>query len=129
MASLVEALAGIVGADNVLAQDEARQQYANDQFWYAIAATGAGQPISRPDVAVKPTTSEQVAQIVRLANIQRVPITPWGGGSGVQGAANADQGGIVLDLPRRNGRPSAARLRRAGQACCPPNTARSKTTY
>ena len=92
MASLVEALAGIVGADNVIPQAEARRQYANDQFWYAIAAAGAGQPISRPDVAVKPTTAEQVAQIVKLANERRVPITPWGGGSGVQGAANADQG-------------------------------------
>ncbi len=98
MASLVEALVGIVGADNVIPQADARQQYANDQFWYAIAAAGAGQPISRPDVAVKPTAPEQVAQIVRLANERRVPITPWGGGSGVQGAANADQGGIVLDL-------------------------------
>jgi alkyldihydroxyacetonephosphate synthase len=35
---------------------------------------------------------------VRLANETGAPITPWGGGSGVQGAANADQGGIVLDL-------------------------------
>jgi alkyldihydroxyacetonephosphate synthase len=102
MASLVEALAGIVGAGNVIPQDEARRQYANDQFWYAIAAAGAGQPISHPDVAVKPTTSEQVAQIVRLANERRVPVTPWGGGSGVQGAANADQGGIVLDLRAMN---------------------------
>jgi alkyldihydroxyacetonephosphate synthase len=102
MASLAEALAGIVGAGNVIPQAEARQQYANDQFWYAIAATGAGQPISCPDVAVKPTTPEQVAQIVRLANERRVPITPWGGGSGVQGAANADRGGIVLDLRALN---------------------------
>ena len=97
-AALVEALGKIVGAKNVLAQEEARTKYANDQYWYAIAATGAEEPISRPDVAALPETSEQVAQIVRLANDLNVPITPWGGGSGVQGAANADQGGIVLDV-------------------------------
>ena len=57
-----------------------------------------GKPVSRPDVAVKPETPEQVAAIMRLANEHHVPITPWGGGSGVQGAANADRGGIVLDL-------------------------------
>src|SRR5258708_1480390 len=33
-----------------------------------------------------------------MANDLRVPIRPWGGGSGVQGAANADKGGIILDL-------------------------------
>lgn len=99
---LVEALSAIVGAQNVLPQNEARTKYANDQWWYAIAAAGAGQPISSPDVAVSPTTAEQVAQIVQLANRLKVPVTPWGGGSGVQGAANADRGGIVLDLKKLN---------------------------
>lgn len=95
---LAAALAGIVGPENVIPQPEARRQYANDQWWYAIAAAAAGEPISRPDVAVKPTTPEQVAAVIKLANDLGVPVTPWGGGSGVQGASNADQGGIVLDL-------------------------------
>ena len=95
-------LAEIVGADQIIREAVARQQYANDSYWYAIAATWAGEPLSRPDIAVKPTTVEQVAQIVRLANEMKVPITPWGGGSGVQGAANADKGGIVLDLGNLN---------------------------
>lgn len=99
---LIDSLGAIVGSHNVIPQAEARQRYANDQWWYAVAASGAGQPVSRPDVAVMPTTPEQVAEIVRLANRLKVPITPWGGGSGVQGAANADQGGIILDLKRLN---------------------------
>lgn len=96
--TLVDALARIVGREYVLDQPEARSRYAHDQWWYAIAAAAAGEPISRPDVAVRPQTTEQVAAIVKLANEMRVPITPWGGGSGVQGAANADRGGIVIDL-------------------------------
>ncbi|MBC7812509.1 MAG: FAD-binding oxidoreductase [Burkholderiales bacterium] len=99
---LTDALANIVGAQNVLAQPEARTRYASDQYWYAIAAAAAGQPISRPDVAVLPTTPEQIGAILRLANELGVPVTPWGGGSGVQGAANVDQGGIVLDLRKLN---------------------------
>lgn len=99
---LVESLGKIVGADRVLATSDARTQYGSDQWWYAIAAAAAGKAISTPDVAVKPTTPEQVAQIVKLANELRVPITPWGGGSGVQGAANVDRGGIVLDLRSLN---------------------------
>ncbi|MCQ3930068.1 MAG: FAD-binding oxidoreductase [Chloroflexi bacterium] len=101
-AKLIEKLTTIVGAANVIPEPEARRQYASDQYWYAIAAAAAGQPLSRPDVAVKPTTPEQVVQIVRVANELGVPITPWGGGSGVQGAANADRGGIVIDLRAMN---------------------------
>jgi alkyldihydroxyacetonephosphate synthase len=95
---LVESLQQIVGAAFVSTQPEKLAAYAHDQWWYAIAAAAAGEPISQPEVAVRPTTPEQVAQVVRLANTQGVPITPWGGGSGVQGAANVDRGGIVLDL-------------------------------
>lgn len=100
--TLAASLAQIVGADNVLTTAAALQPYANDQWWYAIAATAAGRPVSNPDVVVKPTTPEQVVEIVRLANRVGVPITPWGGGSGVQGAANADRGGIILDLKGLN---------------------------
>ncbi len=96
-AAIVARLTEIAGANNVLAQPEARVKYANDQYWYAIAAAAAGQPLSKPDAAVTPETVEQVAAVVRLANELNIPLTPWGGGSGVQGAANADRGGIVLD--------------------------------
>jgi alkyldihydroxyacetonephosphate synthase len=95
---LADSLARIVGLQNVIPQSAARAQYANDQWWYAVAAAAAGQPVSLPDVAVKPESAEQVAQVVKRANELGVPVTPWGGGSGVQGAANADRGGIVLDL-------------------------------
>ena len=99
---LINSLTRIVGAKQVLATSEARQNYGHDQWWYAIAAAAADQSISLPDVAVRPTSPEQVAAIVKLANDTGVPITPWGGGSGVQGAANADRGGIVLDLTLLN---------------------------
>ncbi|MBN8619942.1 MAG: FAD-binding oxidoreductase [Anaerolineae bacterium] len=99
---LIDSLARIVGTDNVLATPQARSAYANDQWWYAIAAAAAGQAVSQPDVAVSPTTPEQVAAVIKLANQLKIPVTPWGGGSGVQGAANADRGGIVLDLKKLN---------------------------
>ncbi len=95
---LIERLSAIAGTGAVMAAPEARTQYSGDQWWYAIAAMGAGQPVSRPDAAVRPQTAEQVAEIIKLCNELRVPITPWGGGSGVQGAANADRGGLVIDL-------------------------------
>src|SRR5262249_29674092 len=99
---LLAALREIVGTDNVLTQSEARSKYANDQWWYAVAAAAAGVPVSVPHAAVLPGAPEEVANVVRLANYMHLPITPWGGGSGVQGAANADQGGLIMDLRRLN---------------------------
>ena len=37
---------------------------------------------------------------LEVANRLRVPVVPWGGGSGSQGGAVATEGGIVLDLTR-----------------------------
>jgi alkyldihydroxyacetonephosphate synthase len=99
---LIAALQEIVGTDHVLSQSDARIKYSNDQWWYAVAAAAAGTPVSVPNAAVSPATPEEIVNVVRLANYMHMPITPWGGGSGVQGAANADQGGIVLDLRRLN---------------------------
>lgn len=99
---LIKQLENVVGSENVIPEAQARRDYAGDKYWLSIAAEGHGQPISRPDVAVKPTSAEQVADIVKLANETGVPITPWGGGSGVQGAANADRGGIVMDMRQMN---------------------------
>lgn len=101
--ALASDLAALVGQQNVIPADEARVKYANDQWWYAVASAAAEQPLSAPDVAVRPTTTEQVASVVRYANEHGVPLTAWGGGSGVQGAANADRGGIVLDLKGMQG--------------------------
>src|SRR5215510_11471372 len=119
---LASSLQTIVGAANVHTGEQSLAPYASDQWWYAIAAAGAGRPISRPDIAVSPTTPEQVAEIVRLANRFKIPVTPWGGGSGVQGAANADRGGIVLDLKKLNrvrkiDRQSLACVVEAGKVC------------
>jgi alkyldihydroxyacetonephosphate synthase len=102
VAALATTLENVVGGGRVLTATDDLKPWQNDQWWYAVAAAAAGQPISRPDLVVRPTTPEAVAEIVRIANDAGVPITPWGGGSGVQGAANADQGGIVLDLKLLN---------------------------
>ena len=36
--------------------------------------------------------------MLAIAHEQRVPVVPWGGGSGTQGGALAIHGGIVIDL-------------------------------
>jgi alkyldihydroxyacetonephosphate synthase len=97
---LVDDLAAIVGREHVLDGEAARRAYAGDMSWLSLAAAAHGQPLSRHQILVSPANTDDVAAVVRLANARRVPVTPLGGGSGVQGAANADRGGIVLSLRR-----------------------------
>lgn len=99
-------LARLVGPAAVVSGRRDVARYAYDQCWLSIAAVAAGKPLSRPDAIVRPRTVEDVQKVLAFAAKSRVAVTPWGGGSGVQGAAVADRGGIVLDLR------SLARIRR-----------------
>src|SRR3989440_8329782 len=56
----------------------------------------------KPDVVVFPTTADQVARIVRIANEYRIPFLPRGAGTGLSGGALAVEGGILIELQRMN---------------------------
>jgi FAD/FMN-containing dehydrogenase len=56
----------------------------------------------RPDIVVFPRTTEDVAQIVRIANEYGIPFLPRGAGTGLSGGALAVEGGIVIELQRMN---------------------------
>jgi len=55
-----------------------------------------------PDVVVLPKTTEQVSQILKLANDNKVPVTPRGAGTNVSGGSIPIKGGIVLCTTRMN---------------------------
>lgn len=52
----------------------------------------------RADCIVKPTATEQVAAVIRLAGKYKIPITPRGGASSGLGGAVPIKDGIVIDL-------------------------------
>jgi glycolate oxidase len=53
-----------------------------------------------PAAVALPTTTEQVAAIVRLANEFNLPVTARGAGTGLSGGAVAQRGGIIISLTR-----------------------------
>lgn len=55
-----------------------------------------------PEAAVFPQNREQVAEVVRLANKENVPVTPRGAGTGLAAGAAPLYGGIVLSLEKMN---------------------------
>src|SRR5262249_1290749 len=97
---LVDELSAIVGREHVLDGDAASRAYTGDMSWLSIAAAAHGRPLSRQQLVVSPARVHEAAAIVRLAHARRVPISPVAGGPGVPGAANADRGGIAVNLRR-----------------------------
>ncbi len=95
---LAAELAKIVGPERVVQGDAARRAFTGDSSWLSIVAASHGMALSRQDWIARVKSTEEVAAVLRLANARGIPVTPVGGASGVQGAANADRGGILLDL-------------------------------
>ena len=95
-AGIAAELAEIVGPQGVIyGQPERMLAYAHDEV--------AGEEHAHlPDVVVKPETAVQVAAVMRLANRERIPVTPRGGGTGLSGGAVPVRGGIVLSVERMN---------------------------
>src|SRR5208283_2819562 len=91
--SIVQELRKIVGEENVLTSKESLKAYSYD---------GTTSWIHEPDVVVFPTSTKEVAAIVTLANAEKVPVTPRGGGTNVSGGSIPIQGGIVLCTTKMN---------------------------
>ncbi|MDR1579333.1 MAG: FAD-binding protein [Synergistaceae bacterium] len=92
---VIKALRKIVGQGNVLTDEEKLETYSHDETEAAVYGHA-------PEAAITPLTTEQVAAVVKLANKERIPITPRGAGSGLSGGAIPEYGGIVLSLEKMN---------------------------
>src|SRR5712692_6227200 len=77
----------IVGTENVFDSQEARIAYSYD-------ATAARSQL--PEAAVRPSTVEQISQIVKLANEEPFAIVARGSGTGLSGGALPVENSIVL---------------------------------
>ncbi len=88
---LVSEIAAVVGSDNLLDSREEALVYECDG--YVVEK-------SVPDVVVFPTSTEQVAEIVRLCNRHDVPFVPRGAGTSLAGGTLTVGGGLMICLTR-----------------------------
>ena len=93
MSDVLQELANIVGDQYVSNHAEERFIYSRDM--------GTMLP-AEPDMVVMPASTEEVQQIVKLANEREIPIVPMGGGLVLSGLTRPLKGGIVVDLKRMN---------------------------
>jgi len=89
--ALYDSLVKIMGENFVSDQKAERYFYARD---------GGLMPPHEPDFVVMPKTTEEVQEIVKLANREKVPIVPKGSGLALTGLVIPQRGGIVLDMKR-----------------------------
>ena len=89
-------LKDICGEENVIYKDAAKlKRYSRDQ----VAEKKYSHP---PEIVVMPGSPEEIRQIMKMANRERIPVTPRGAGSGLSGGAVPLYGGIVLSVKRMN---------------------------
>ena len=87
-------LAGIVGPAYVSDDDFTLETYSRDT---------SPLPPNKQGIVVRPANTDQVVDIVKLANITKIPIVPSGGRASFYGTPRGMPGkGIVVDMTRMN---------------------------
>ncbi len=89
---LIRELVSLLGPDAVLSHPDDLLLYEYD----------GSVELGSPECVVFPSSTQQVAEIVRLANRYETPLVGRGAGTGLSGGAIARNGGIVLAFSRMN---------------------------
>ena len=94
-------LEAIFGARRVSLRAVDLETYARDMWPRSLLGYREGiKSPYRPHAIVWPEHVREVVAVVKLAREQRIPIVPYGGGSGVCGGAVPLFGGITIDTKR-----------------------------
>jgi len=89
LSALVERIAAVVGTAGLIADAQAMAPYTVD---WRKRYTG------RPLAVVRPSSTEQVAAVVKICAGARTPVVPQGGNTGLQGGAITDGSGTQIML-------------------------------
>jgi len=89
----IEHLQAMVAADRFSAGESVLDLHARDQ---------SSHPPHRPEAVIWPSSPAEVAEILKYANANLIPITGWGSGSSLEGNPIPLKGGLVLDFSQMN---------------------------
>lgn len=89
----LEFIRAIVGSERMSTGESILDLHGKDESFH---------PRRRPEIVIWPLSAEEISQILKIANERRIPVTPWGAGTSLEGNPIPVEGGIVLDLQRMN---------------------------
>ncbi len=90
---ITKKLREIVGEKNATAAKHIRYAYSYDMSFVKPKL---------PDYVVMAETVEQIQELMRFANREKIPVIPYTAGTNIGGLCIPERGGILLDLKRMN---------------------------
>ena len=88
---LIENLAEIVGAANVLTGDDTAKYRSDWMGYYTFT----------PQAVVRPGSTSEISEILKLANETKTPIVPVSGNTSLAGGTHAE-GAVMVSVDRMN---------------------------
>ena len=83
----------ICGAQYVITNEEELNNYAHDQ---------TEKLHFLPAVVLKVRSAEEISEVLKICNEDKIPVTPRGAGTGLSGGALPDLGGVLIYTERMN---------------------------
>ncbi|MFQ5666224.1 MAG: FAD-binding oxidoreductase [Candidatus Binatia bacterium] len=96
------ALVTRLGSETVRWDDASLAEHRHDTWCLSVLHALRGTLNTRPLCVVHPRTVEEVSTLLAYANDHRLPVVPYGAGSGVCGGVLPGDGAIVVDMRRMN---------------------------
>jgi D-lactate dehydrogenase (cytochrome) len=90
-------LVNIVGKENVITAPADMESHSTSSW-----STHPALPEHIPFMVVKPESTEQVSQIMKICHERKVPITPYSGGTSLEGQFTPTRGGVCIDFNHMN---------------------------
>ncbi len=91
--SVFSEISEIVGRDNICVGPDQLEPYSRDE---------TEDLVYFPELVVKPSSTEQVSELLKLCNRHSIPVTPRGAGTGLCGGALAVHGGLMISMENFN---------------------------
>jgi D-lactate dehydrogenase (cytochrome) len=91
-AAAVDLLQELLGA-RLSSGSAIREHHSHDESWHSAQL---------PDAVCFAQSTEEVSQILRICHKYRIPVVPFGTGTGLEGGTVAHKGGICVDTSRMN---------------------------
>jgi glycolate oxidase len=88
-----EAFENIVGEKNIFTDEETLANCAKDETENLFFL---------PDIVIKPRSAEEISEVMKICNANKIPVTPRGAGTGLSGGALPQFGGVVISFERMN---------------------------
>ncbi|MBD3229805.1 MAG: FAD-binding protein [Candidatus Lokiarchaeota archaeon] len=93
-------LIDILGPENISTREVDILAYTKDTMLITLNWSIEGKIAGLPDIITFPETVEQISEILKIANREKIPVTPYAEGSGVVGGAIPVYGGIIIDMKK-----------------------------